>query len=507
MTTSIRLTVAKNAAANVARGSAAALVALAVPPFLTRLLPPEKYGAWSLVLQLAAYVSYFEFGIQTAVGRFVARENERGEFEHRNKIVNTALALLSVAGLLALILIALVVIFLPRVFRGMPAGLYLDVRIALALVGGSLAVGLPASVFSGIFVGLQRYEIPAAIVAGSRIVSGLLLVAIAQRAGNITAMAVSVAAVNLGSCGLQWFMYRRIVPDIPLSLRLVSRHVGRELAGYCFSLSVWSFSMLLVSGLDLTLVGVFDFQKVAFYAVAANLVIFIAGLQNAIFHATMPSAAVLQARGASLELGRMVIDGTRYGMFLLLLTGLPLLLAAKPILKVWVGPDYAAQASLLLKVLVIANVVRLSTVPYIVALVGTGQQRLVVFTPLLEGFTNLGVSVFAGYYWGAAGVALGTFCGALVGLGGIVFYNMPRTTEIRFSMRQYLLESLLRPILCALPLVSAILFLNTIGETRRTGGLLTVILAGTATAYGVWRWGLMGRERQRLRALAHLPVA
>jgi O-antigen/teichoic acid export membrane protein len=104
MTTSIRLTVAKNAAANVARGSGAALVALAVPPFLTRLLPPETYGAWALVLQLAAYVSYFEFGIQTAVGRYVARENERGAFEHRNKIVNTALALLSAASLLALIL-------------------------------------------------------------------------------------------------------------------------------------------------------------------------------------------------------------------------------------------------------------------------------------------------------------------------------------------------------------------------------------------------------------------
>jgi O-antigen/teichoic acid export membrane protein len=500
MTTSIRLTVAKNAAANVARGSAAALVALAVPPFLTRLLPPEKYGAWALVLQLAAYVSYFEFGIQTAVGRFVARENERGEFEHRNKIVNTALALLSVAGLLALILIALIVIFLPRVFRGMPAGLYPDVRIALALVGGSLAVGLPASVFSGIFVGLQRYEIPAAIVAGSRIVSGLLLVAIAQRTGNITAMAVSVAAVNLASCGLQWFMYRRMVSDIPLSLRLVSSQVGRELAGYCFSLSVWSFSMLLVSGLDLTLVGVFDFQKVAFYAVAANLVIFIAGLQNAIFHAMMPSAAVLQARGASLELGRMVIDGTRYGMFLLLLTGLPLLLAAKPILKVWVGPDYAVQAALLLKVLVIANVVRLSTVPYVVALVGTGQQRLVVVTPLLEGITNLGVSVLAGYYWGAAGVALGTLCGALVGLGGIVFYNMPRTTEIRFTLREYVLESMCRPLLCALPVVSAILGNNALTEASGSLRMLLVFVGVSLTAYCLWRWGLVRNDRGRIPA-------
>ena len=116
--------------------------------------------------------------------------------------------------------------------------------------------------------------------------------------------------------------------------------------------------MLLVSGLDLTLVGVFDFERVAFYAVAASVVAFVAGVQNAVFSATMPSAAVLHARGASRELGRMVIDGTRYGMLLLLVTGLPLVLAAKPILRAWVGSVYAVHGAVLLQVLVVANIVR-----------------------------------------------------------------------------------------------------------------------------------------------------
>src|SRR5277367_1719294 len=121
---SIGLTVVKNAIANIARGTAAALVALAVPPFLTRALPPEQYGAWALVLQLSAYVGYLEFGIQTAVGRFVARGNERSDFEHRDRIVNTALAMLAAAGLLAMLLIALLLVALPVFFRQMPPALY-----------------------------------------------------------------------------------------------------------------------------------------------------------------------------------------------------------------------------------------------------------------------------------------------------------------------------------------------------------------------------------------------
>jgi O-antigen/teichoic acid export membrane protein len=501
---SVRVTVAKNAFANVMRGGASAIVALAVPPFLTRALPPEKYGAWALVLQLAAYVGYLEFGIQTAVGRFVAHANERADFECRDKIVSTALALLTVACLLAFMLIGCLIVALPRFFRQMPAGLYPDVRIALALVGGSLAVGLPASVFNGIFVGLQRYEIPAAIVAGSRGFSAILLVLIARHGGSIPAMACSMAAVNLVSYILQWLMSRDYAPDIRFSPRFVSVSAGRELAGYCASLSVWSFAMLLVSGLDLTLVGAFDFERVAFYAVAAGLVTFVAGLQNAVFSAMMPSAAVLHARGASWELGRMVIDGTRYGMFLLLLTGLPLLLAARPILQIWVGPVYAAQAAILLQVLVVANMMRLCTVPYIVTLVGTGQQRLVVLTPLLEGVTNLSVSVAAGYYWGAMGVAFGTLCGALVGVAGVLFYNVPRTAEIRFSMREYALESLLRPVLCVVPLAFALQVQAVSAELYVPIRILVISAGAVATACCLWQWGLVASDRQRIFALNRL---
>jgi O-antigen/teichoic acid export membrane protein len=479
-------------------------VALAVPPFLTRALAPDKYGAWVLVLQMAAYVGYLEFGIQTAIGRFVAHGNERSDFEHRNRTVNTAFAILSAACLVAMVLITVLIVFLPALFRKMPGGLYSDVRIALALVGGSLAIGLPASVVNGIFAGLQRYDLIAVVVAGSRMLGAFVLVVIARHGGQIPALALSVAAVNLATYTLQWLLWRRYVPDFRFSRRYVTLDAGRELLDYCASLTVWSFGMLLISGLDLTLVGIFDFQKVAFYAVAASLVTFVAGLQNAVFSVLVPSTAVLHARGASWELGRVVIDGTRYGMFLLLLMGVPLILAAKPILRIWVGPDYARSATILLKVLVVANVLRLSAVPYIVTLIGTGQQRLVVLTPILEGLTNLLASAVAGYYWGAVGVAIGTLCGALAGVAGTLFYNMPRTIEVKFSMREYVLDSVLKPVLCVLPFGIAILLAQKMGDQQGLLRMLVTLVGGTTTVYCVWRWGLLSTDRSRLRQLTRL---
>ena len=494
------LVMLKNAVANVMRGGAAALVAILLPPFLTRYMRPDAFGTWCLVLQVSAYVGYLDFGIQTAVGRFVAHDNERGEANYGDGIVSTALAALSTLGVLGIVASVPVALRLSNIFPQMPPALAGDARLALLLVAASLAVGLPASVFNGVFVGLQRNEVPAAIIGGSRIFSAVLLVLVAHRGGPLVQMGATVAAVNLGTYLLQYFIYRKLVPGSRPSVQLISRKAGRELFDYCLSLCVWSFAMLLVTGLDLALVGHFQFEAVAYYAVAASLIAFLTGLQNAVFGVMIPSTAVLHVRGDTRELGRVMITATRYGAFLLLLTGLPLILAATNILTMWVGPTYGAHGQRILQVLVAANMIRLSAVAYVMTLIGTGDQRLVTFTPTLEGISNLLVSVVGGYLFGAIGVAVGTLIGALVGVGGNFLYNMRRTTGMVFRISDYLIDGLLRPGICALPLVIYVTLMNlsNLPDTLVRHLFLAVVLL--ATGFLLWRWGLVDAERERLRS-------
>jgi|SRR6516162_785564 O-antigen/teichoic acid export membrane protein len=494
----------KNAVANVGRGSAAAFVAILLPPFLTRMMTSEAFGAWSLVIQLSAFVGYFDFGIQTAIGRFIAHTGESKDAEHRDRIVSTGAAALATAGFLGLVGSVGLALFLSNVFHQVPHFLLRDSSFALLLVGGSLAIGLPCSLFNGVFVGLQRYDIPAAVIGGSRLVSGLFLVLVVRHGGGLVQMGAVVAAVNLVSYGLQYTFYRRMAPRMRFSSHLVCWRAGRELFDYCLSLSIWSFAMLLVSGLDVSLVGYFEFEKVAYYSVAATLIVFLAGVQFALFNVMIPSTAVMQVRGSSTQLGQVMITATRYGTFVLLLMGLPLIVAAKSILSVWVGPKYAVEGARILQVLTAANMIRLSAVPYVMTLIGTGQQRLVKLTPLLEGVSNLIVSVFGGLFFGAFGVAIGTLIGGVVGALGNLIYNMPRTNEINFRTTDYLRDGLLRPLICALPLVSVGLTFHLSALSLHTVGYASIGAAVAATLVLLWFCGLMDTEREKLRELLFL---
>ena len=62
----------QGSASNIARVVLSMVVALVLPPLLVHRMEPAEYGAWVLILQCSAYVNLLDFGLQTAVAKYVA---------------------------------------------------------------------------------------------------------------------------------------------------------------------------------------------------------------------------------------------------------------------------------------------------------------------------------------------------------------------------------------------------------------------------------------------------
>lgn len=463
------------------------MLAMLLPPVLVRHMEPATYAVWVLVLQFVAYLSYLDFGLQTAIGRYVAFATEKNDMEWRDAIFSTALSGLAIAASVGVILIISAALAAHLIFPSIPSQLLGPMRAAMLIVGFSVAVGLPSSAWNGVFVGFQRYEIPAFTIGGGKLLAAIGLVVVALTGKSIVLMATVVAAANFSAYIAQFIIRQRIAPDIHFRRELITRPVIRELSGYCLSLTVWSVSMILVNGFDLILVGRFQFSAVIPYAVSATFIMFMAGLQSAIFGVMVPHAAGLQARENSKELGSLLVSSTKLGVLLLLLTGLPLITFAHSIIGIWIGKQFAESGGAILTVLMIANMLRLTAAPYASILVGTGQQRLVIVSPFMEGITNLCFSLLLGMKYGAIGVAWGTLIGAFVGVLANLFYNLPRTRKcIDVSRRRYVFESLVVPVLCGIPVCLAIFaasFSKTGGSTITVLGLSLSCLACVALLF------------------------
>jgi O-antigen/teichoic acid export membrane protein len=491
------LRMVENTFANLCRGGAVALTVIVLPPFLARILSKDAYATWLLILQLSTYVNLLDLGLQTVIGRFVAHYNEIGDIRQRNSIISSAVAILIGSALIALDAVSLLSAQLGNLFQDMPAELQQDARIALLFVGGSLAVSLPFSAFGAVFLGLYRNDVPAWIVGISKIFGGVFVVLIANLTHSIMMMALAIGAMNLCAGIWQFLAYKKMVGfTYRISTELIVKKSLVEIRDSCLALSVSTFGVLIVSGLDTIIIGAFDYKSIPYYALAATLTNFVFGISSAMLNTIVPVASSIGAKDKPEKLGELLVSTTKYAVVLIIATNLPLLLLSKAVITLWVGADYAPQTSHLFELLIIANFIRQIGSPYFMIAIGCGEHKKIILSPLIEAFINLFFSVLLTMRIGASGVAIGTMIGGLASIGMHFIYNLPRTKKIFVTNKLDLVAAILKPImLVAIPVIVGYIIVNTsILVTSIWISLLAVIVSW----FILWKYGLNHEDRSVL---------
>jgi O-antigen/teichoic acid export membrane protein len=493
-------TVVKNALANVVRGGATAIVALALPHYLTRALDHDRFAAWSLMLQIAAYAGYLDFGIQTAVARYLAQAMERGDSDQQDRLVNTAFGMLLIAGAIALSAIAIVAFFLPRLFHGVPLSLVPDLRLGVLAMGTSAALALPMSTFAGVLIGLHRNEYPALVIGGSRILGGLAVLVAVRHTNSLACLALCIGVTNLVGAGSQYLIAKALLPGLHVRLTKITFGMAGELARYCSGLTVVSFAMLLISGLDVTIVGYFNFLQVSAYAIASMVTTFVAGLSGSIFSALLTPLAVLQERSEYPKIRRLLMRTSELNSCANLAFLMLIFFTGKPLLRLWVGDDYASAALPILEILAIGQTIRLAGNPYGTVLVATGLQKYAVPVVLAEGFSNLLFSIWFARKIGAIGVAFGTVGAAMIGLALTIFMLMPKIKLIQVRSWDFLATALLKPLLVFSPLIVLIASRAWLLRALPSVGLVLWGVPVTAAAATLCLFYAFGAKRGQMDA-------
>lgn len=444
----------RNAASNVINGLAGAFFGLVLPYFFVRTLSQGEFALWILVLQLGGYVGYLSFGLQIAVGRYVAHAIERGDQPFAEKMLAAGLQIL--VGLAAVGFVAVIALAwaFPTVFRQVPPDLVATARWSLLWVGTALAAGLPVLGILGVFIGLQRNDIPAATGTVSKLMMGVVLVAVAYATRDLVIVCAGYFVCNLATYAAQGLIFRRMCPGWRLRLTAVDPAARRELLAYCFSLSIWSLATLVVNGLQTTIVGIYDFAAVGAYGAALNLVTFAAGVVYTILSPLVQVYAKQHALGRSAEMMRLLHTASMATSLALLAGGAWLVLLAPPVFVAWIKQPLAATAIPVFTILVAANVIRTMAMPYTNFLIGSGRQARVVLTPILECTVNLTVGLILAARIGVIGVAVGTLAGGIAGNAANFIYNMRRTLPPEARISALFASSIGRPLLWCLPLVA-----------------------------------------------------
>lgn len=471
------------------RGGASAVVAIVLPHFLTYSLGPDRFAGWALMLQVAAYANYLDFGLQTAVARYLAGALEKGDHLQRDRLLSSAIAVLTVAGVIAVCGLAIAAWQLPHLFHSVPTSLAGEIGSGVIILGLSAGICLPLSAYSGVLVGMQRNEFPAIATASSRLLGAVAVVVVSPFTHSLFWLSMCVGGFNIIGALAQYVVAKRLLPDLRFSFASLDRRMTAELFRYCSTLSVWSLSMLMISGLDVTIVGLFRFPAVGAYSIAATLIMFFTGLIGAAYSAMLAPIAVLQARLDYSRISRLILVATRLNSYFSIGIIVVTFLFGEALIRTWVGPAYLPVTLPVLKILLVAQAIRLVGSAYGTALVGLGLQRHGLVPALVEGIFNLALSVAGIILIGPLGVAWATLVAAVIALSIIVFWILPHVTELSISRKEFFLQGILIPFLPALPLCLWMVYRVWIEETFSTSPLsqtLSLVVVLTVTTYLIW---------------------
>jgi O-antigen/teichoic acid export membrane protein len=472
------------------------LVALVLPPLLVHRMAPAEYSAWVLILQCSAYVNLLDLGLQTAVGKFVAEYDAAGDRIASSRILSSSFVILCISAFVGAVAVAIVSWHVPQLFRQMPTAFIGDLREGILVVGLSSVLALPFGAFLAAFTGLQRYGFPTVLAMSSKFFSSAALAGLLLMNGNLIQLAWLMAVFNLATAAAQFLGWARYVKDrVGFSFRLIDRETALRLAKYGSVLSVWTIATLLISGLDIVIVGHYDYKNTGYYGIAAAATNFMLLVVASVFAPLLPAVSSMHAERTPRQIGELLIKVTRFCTLLTCLLGLPLLFGAYPLLKLWVGHSYATRSTLFLEVLVLGNAIRMMGYPYALVVVATGKQRQATYAAIAEAIINVTVSIYLVQRIGAVGVAVGTCVGALVSLGVHLAVSMRLTrSTILVSRRRFMSEAVLRPLSCVIPSMLLFAFWRRFAMLPAS---LPWVVIWTFLTFGIaWIIGLKPVERR-----------
>lgn len=393
-----------------ARGISAITTLVTVPLTLSH-LGAERFGVWATISSLASLLIFADLGIGSGVVTAVATAAGRDDRSALARLVASAtwsLAAVAVAFAL-LVTAAFAMIDWPSVLNIRGPVARAEAGPAVGIFGLLFAAGLPLSVVTHVRYGLQEGYANALFAAVGNVL-GLVgvVVAVALGLGLPLLVLAFMGGPLVGNVANAVALFAHQRPSLAPHLRFVSRTTSAALLRSGSQFLVLQIAMALAFYSDtLIATAVIGPQAGAEYAVGTKLFLLPGVVVAAVLTPLWPAYGEAFARGDRAWIGATLRRSLVVAVAVTVPMSVGLLVAADPILAVWIGRD-VEPPYLLLAATAVWTVMSALGSSVAAMLNGMHVLRVQVFAAVAMAILNVSLSVVLAQNVGVAGVMLGT---------------------------------------------------------------------------------------------------
>jgi O-antigen/teichoic acid export membrane protein len=306
------------------------------------------YGIWSIIMTTAMYVRFGGLGLKSAFQTYVAAATGNHDYDTASKLLSTGCAAAVILSVPALLPLAISPEAVPRVL-GVPASFVYSSAWAIAILAVTMVISNAGAVYEAILLGGHRIDITRTLGTVTSVLEAVAIIVLLKLGYKLVAMATVMAASQIVYFAGCFIASRRVLPQVAVSLRHLSRKVIPELFRFAGSYQLLGILLITYNAIAPVIVlRSYGGDKAGIYAIGTRLISPVSMAQYAFLVPILSGSSMIHAAGSTERMQRLVAKAFKF-MFVTTFTPLALIsLFAADFILAWTGQaqrDFSAAVA------------------------------------------------------------------------------------------------------------------------------------------------------------------
>jgi O-antigen/teichoic acid export membrane protein len=302
----VAVAIGKNTVFGVVARVAQVATRLVMIPVVIAHLGLGGYGIWSIIMTLSAYMRFGSVGVKSAFQKYVAEGTGDGDFDRVNRLLSTGCALmlgLSIAGIIP-------IVFYSRELArlsGVPAEFLVASARSITVLAVIMLMSNVGAVYEAIVMGGHRIDLARKFTTSFTVAEALAIVVLLHYGYGLFAMACVMAGSELGFLLACYIASKRVVPQIQLRRKFISRAAVYELVRFAGSYQLVNILEVVYQAiLPVAILRNFGADAAGVFALAGRLVSSALMLPDAFLLPILSGGAMIYASGSGERIRQLI---------------------------------------------------------------------------------------------------------------------------------------------------------------------------------------------------------
>lgn len=391
------------------------IAALFIVPFALHRLGIDAYGLWSLLYAVTVFLNLADLGFAGSLNRHFVVALNSDDRDQQYSVFSTGLAYMVGLGLAifitGILLGSRVVNFFPEARPFGATALWVWRAMIWVLV-----LGFITAYARSLFYSTHRVASLAGLNTALALINAGTIVFVLSMGWGLIGLAAGAVLVSVMRLGLTLALGIRGVPGWSVGLSGVRRSTLRRLWAFGLKVHMARLAEVTYFQFDRLLLGrVLGLGAVTHYDIGAKAGSTANNFALIALPVIEPAAATFSTLDKPGPLGELLRQSSKYMAMLAIPLGVYMVLAAEPLLTLWLSSVPHSEVTLALRLLTVAYIIVALTGPLRVIARGAGHPEWEASTATVQALLNIVFSIGLYFVFGFIGVLVGTLLAALVG--------------------------------------------------------------------------------------------